>query len=184
MLNFKEWLIAEADVNKYMPMSEFMRRLQLIGWVPGKKNGSHISYMAPPTAETAPGTGSASGKGMISFSTNNYEKNFISIARDVYRQFPDIKSFFFNQNFEIPKNFDYKKQQLTVAGESEVISVLNLFKQISRSGQDAQSYLAGKRVNKSPVELADFHSGKLEVIFANGESKQFDFNQNIELSAA
>lgn len=120
----------------------------------------------------------------LNLSTNNYEKNYIYIARDVYRQFPCIKEFFFNQVFEIPKNFDFKKQELTVAGDSEVISVLNLYKQIARSGQDAQTFLAGKRVNKNAVELADFHSGKLEVIFADGESKQFDFNQNIELSAA
>lgn len=95
---------------RYLTLPEFTNRLVLMGWRPCKVNGSHTAYAAPATARPVLG-GSINGKGYISFSTNNYERNFFQIARDVYRQFPDIKQFLFDHQFKIPSQFDIETQK-------------------------------------------------------------------------
>lgn len=94
---------------RYLTLPEFINRLDLLGWRPCKSNGSHISFAAPASAKPVIG-GSINGKGYISFSINNYEKNFFQIARDVYRQFPDIKQFLFQNKFSVPDEFSIEHQ--------------------------------------------------------------------------
>lgn len=179
ILNFKEWLLNE--VNLYLPLEEFLRRIELLGWKKGSRNGSHVIYYAPPNAVPVAGTGGGSGRGLITIAINdeNYQRNFFSMQRNIFKQFPDVKSFFSDQIFSIPKNFDIETQSF-IEQPFEKIRVSDLYKRLLQSGDSADS-LIGKEINGKTVEMASFDSGKLELINTDGSSSDFNFGQDVSI---
>jgi hypothetical protein len=177
ILNFKEWLLNE--VNLYLPIEEFFRRLELLGWKQGSRNGSHVIYYAPPNAIPVSGTGGGSGRGIITIAINdeNYQRNFFSMQRNIFKQFPDIKTFFNDQIFSVPKNFDIETQSF-VEEKPEKVKVSVLYNRLIKSG-DSPDVLIGQEINGKTVEMASFDSGKLELIYTDGSASDFNFGQDI-----
>ena len=58
-MNFKEWFILESGRRPFVKADELQKRLGLIGWSDGHRNGSHLMIYAPKTAPPVVGTGSS-----------------------------------------------------------------------------------------------------------------------------
>jgi predicted RNA binding protein YcfA (HicA-like mRNA interferase family) len=168
--NFREWLQLNEASNQYIESKEYEKRLKAIGWSI-KENGSHRTAFAPDK------------EGMVTWSINNWEKNWQQIARDlIYKAKPggySALTFVWQNPFRIPPNFDQQTQQIVEKPKNlpHSITVLNLL-------QDP-SILIGKEIemddNWKRVDFADHapNGTSIEVMFDDGFVTVFDMNDTV-----
>ncbi len=120
MLHFKEWLILLEGAD-YIDDKEYRKRLKAIGWT-WEQNGSHWMGLSP------------DGLGKVTFSENNWYRNWNVIAQDLRQRaisptqgYKDL-DFVWKTPFEIPENFDITTQTIlkpeNSPGKEELVAKL------------------------------------------------------------
>jgi hypothetical protein len=179
MKGFWEWLDQYNEAAQYIDPGEYEERLTALGWRI-EPSGSHRTAYAP------------DGIGKVTWTVNNWEKNWHQIARDLLRFAKGGRGaggypleFVWQTPFRIPTNFDYKTQTITKtapAPTSQKVMVSKLLADPSAiQGQEVQWGDEWKR-----VELADHGNDgvSIEVMFDDGTTIKLPMQQTITLRQA
>ena len=184
MKGFLEWICEDVglfvEAAQYIAPEDYEERLQQLGWriYP---SGSHKTAYAP------------DGIGLVSWSSNNWEKNWHQIARDLLRfakggrssigGYTDLE-FVWQNPFHIPPNFNYKTQELTKTandpGQKIMVSKL-LHNPNTLAGKEIQAGDSWKK-----VDLADHGNDgmSIEVLFDDGSTVRYNMQQTIMMRQA
>lgn len=179
MKGFFEWVELLTEAAQYIEPDEYEERLERLGWTV-TPNGSHRTAYAP------------DGIGMVTWTVNNWEKNWHQIARDLLRfakggrssagGYADLEFVWLNP-FHIPPNFNYKTQEITKMtnnGQQVMVSKL-LQNPETLSGKEVKTGDTWKR-----VELADHGNDgmSIEVLFDDGSTTRYGMQQTITMRQA
>lgn len=179
MKTFLEWLqLLEASQIQYITSDDYIKRLRAIGWTVSDNKGSHVQAISP------------GGIGTVTWSSNNWERNWQKVAGDLLRRsrsstsgFPDL-DFVWKSKFEIPSNFNVSTQEIARVSDNpvETIIVAKLLSNLE--------YLTGKEINYKGiwkhVKLADVGNDgmSIEVLFDNLEDARFSLDQTLSIRNA
>lgn len=171
MILFTEWLSLRESA-QYISSREYRNRLASLGWriVP---SGSHINAFAP------------DGVGRVTWSDNNWEKNWHQVARDLLRFAKGGRGqggyenlvFVWENPFQIPKNFNLQTQSINKTNPSQELYVTQLMNQ--------PEIIAGRQIkigtSWKPVALASVSANGLglDVMFDDESTTTFHMKQKL-----
>lgn len=182
IFNFREWVANREErvisemAAQFIDSGEYASRLRQLGWRVDQ-NGSHFTAFAP------------DGTGMVTWSSNNWNKNWHQISRDLLRfakggrgagGYEDL-DFVFQNPFVTPPNFDTATQSVI---KSKTPSATQVWIQKAMSNP---AMIQGKEVSTdngvtwhTATEVDYRQDGQgLDIMFDDGEVKSLGIKQQI-----